>query len=658
MSAFITIDYETFYRQKKVKGLDNYSLKTLTYEDYINHEEFKIFGAAIKINNEETKWVPYAGLYSTLSNLFPPGNRNTLLAHNAYFESAITEWVFKAQPHAYRCTMSMGNGIWPHASNSLEAIAQRILPKHLRKGKELVQFDNVSDLSPEQETIMANYAINDVNCTFEIYKKLYSSYPNKEEQIIDLTFRMWARRPFHADRNILNEYLQALHKKKHQLIEEFLTRDADKLQQFIAEKNVKKSKARASIEETILAGREIFPQYMEYAHGIKIPRKHSPTPKNPNNETWALSKKDLEFLKLQKDHQNLSYIWDVLMFARGDDIQRTERLLKHSAVTPFNPEGRLAVPLKVNGAHTKRFSGMNKINFQNFKRKSPHRTCLNGGPDNILIIGDSSNIESRVTFWFCEQKDKVEKYRNNEDQYNDFASKVYGFPVDRKHCVIDENGDETYPHEIEGFVGKICVLGLGFNMGPPKLWKTLAQGTMGGPQLFFEMSFVQRLVYLFRSDNAYVTAMWKRLEGIIAAMANENLEPYNFGCLVIEHQRIKLPSGLYLSYPGLKKSDEGQWVYWNGDFWKSLYGGLLLENIVQALARIIMTDMMLEIDALVTPLGGAVGLTVHDEIVTIIKRALGEKIKKEIEQIMETAKDWYFDIPLAAEVHLDTNYSK
>lgn len=658
MGYLYTIDFETFYRSKKTGSLEKYSLKTLTYEEYLNHPEFYVYGMSYIENDGSPQWVPHALIPKTLARLFPPDNKNTVLAHNTYFESAILEWVYGVQPYGYRCTMSMANGLWPHDKNSLQEVAKRVLPANQRKGTELEKVDGIRELTPELEQELSQYCNNDVEITLAIYKYLYPFYPREEEEVIDLTFRMWARRPFLADQETLVNYLEALQQQKKQLLDELDAKEGGKLTAFIEKHDVKKSKTRDSIKETVIAGRELFPKYVLEAHGIEIPRKHSPTPKNPDNVTWALSKKDLEFLELQKERQDLKYLWDALLFIRGDDIQRTERLLKHSARCPNNPEGNLAVPLKVNGAHTKRFSGMNKINFQNFKRKSPHRTALKAPPDSMVLVGDSSNIESRLTFWFCGQDDKVEAYRNHIDLYDSFASRLFEKEIKRKHKVILDDGTESHPHEIEGFVGKVAVLGLGFQMGDNKLWKTLAQGAMGGPQLFFDHSFVKRIVLLFRSDNPKVKQMWSTLERVILDMTNPNLVPYEFGCLTVEYQRLRLPSGLYLTYPRLHRREEQGFVYWNGKYWKSLYGGILLENIVQALARIILTDMMRAFDKWLRPRGGQIALTVHDEIVVIIRKLFAEAAKQKMIDIMSTAQGWYESIPLATEVYLDENYSK
>lgn len=655
-TKYITLDFETYFKSKEP---NKYSLKSMTYEEYIDHPDFYVFGAGIKIDDEDTVWIDGDELHDHFKELFPNDNRCHVIAHNAYFEAALLEWVYGVRPYQYHCTQSMAQGLWAQSSASLAAVVKRVLPNKHQKTDGLSSIDGVKEPELDQMQTLIDYCINDVDITFELYKELYTYYPEKEELIIDMTMKMWARRPLIADQKTLTDYRDKLHEEKEALLDTFLTREGANFESFLRETKMKKSKTKDTLVETLLAGRNKFPEYMKTVHNIEIPKKHSPTPKNPDNITWALGKKDLEFLSLCKDHTELNYIWDALRFIRGDDLQRTDRLLMHSKKSWWNPNGNLAVPLKVNGAHTKRWSGMNSVNFQNFKRKSPHRTALRAPEGHVLIIGDLSNIEARKTVWWCGQDDKTEAYRNGVDQYNEFASEIYQRPIDRKRKEVNELGEEYYPDEIEGFVGKVAILGLGFGMGPPKFRHTLAQGALGGPQLFFEFPFVQQIVTKYRQTHNRVANTWEELNGIIRLMADPGMEPLEYRGLLVEHRRIRLPSGLYLTYPGLTYDHEAQgYKYWGGNYWKDLWGGTLLENIIQALARIVMSDIMLEYNEWLLERNGMITLTVHDEIVATVPLCFKEEAKQKMIECMTTSRDWYQTLPLATEVDTDTCYSK
>jgi DNA polymerase len=120
---------------------------------------------------------------------------------------------------------------------------------------------------------------------------------------------------------------------------------------------------------------------------------------------------------------------------------------------------------------------------------------------------------------------------------------------------------------------------------------------------------------------------------------------------------IELPNGMRLKYPDLKKAvgDKGwaEWTYQSGDIRKKIYGGLLTENLVQALARIIVATQMVQIDKKYP-----VVMTTHDECVTHPKTREAQKCFDYMIKCMSTAPWWCAGIPLAAEGGFDVRYSK
>ena len=121
---------------------------------------------------------------------------------------------------------------------------------------------------------------------------------------------------------------------------------------------------------------------------------------------------------------------------------------------------------------------------------------------------------------------------------------------------------------------------------------------------------------------------------------------------------IQLPNGMHLKYPKLRKArneEKGyeEWTYESGEVRKKIYGGLLCENIVQALARIIVGEQMLMIDKKYRCV-----MTTHDEVVAHPKLRVAEKCYQFMYQCMTTPLWWCPDIPLAAEGGWAENYSK
>jgi DNA polymerase len=208
---------------------------------------------------------------------------------------------------------------------------------------------------------------------------------------------------------------------------------------------------------------------------------------------------------------------------------------------------------------------------------------------------------------------------------------------------------------MERFVGKVCVLGLGFQMGAAKLQMTLAKGALGGPPVFFTLEQCQKIVAAYRRKNHRIEAGWDICKRIIEDMAAGRTGRH--GPISWEKETLWLPNGMSLKYPKLTKSvnDKGwdEWSYQSGDIRKKIYGGLLCENIVQALARIVVAWQMLNISRKYR-----VVMTTHDEVVACPKTAAAETCYRYMYKWMTTAPHWCPDIPLAAEGGWAENYSK
>jgi DNA polymerase len=112
-----------------------------------------------------------------------------------------------------------------------------------------------------------------------------------------------------------------------------------------------------------------------------------------------------------------------------------------------------------------------------------------------------------------------------------------------------------------------------------------------------------------------------------------------------------------LHYPKLNKalSEDGwdEWTYQSGDARKRIYGGLLCENLVQALARIVVMYQMLELSR-----DMRIVMTTHDEIVACVPRHQADSAFGRMMAVMTTPPEWWADIPLAAEGGYADNYSK
>src|SRR5690606_2260190 len=158
--------------------------------------------------------------------------------------------------------------------------------------------------------------------------------------------------------------------------------------------------------------------------GVDPPMKISPT---TGKVTYAFAKSDLDFQALAKDPRVAD-----LCEARI----RVKSTIGETRAVRFLEAGKdgmcLPILLNYSGTHTHRWSGGNKMNLQNLKRGGELRRSILAPDGHVIVVADSAQIEARVLAWLAGQDDVVEAFRNKCDLYSEFASFVFGYPVDRK----------------------------------------------------------------------------------------------------------------------------------------------------------------------------------------------------------------------------------
>jgi DNA polymerase len=135
-------------------------------------------------------------------------------------------------------------------------------------------------------------------------------------------------------------------------------------------------------------------------------------------------------------------------------------------------------------------------------------------------------------------------------------------------------------------------------------------------------------------------------------------KPYVYKCLTFDKERILLPSGLALKYPKLTgDADEKGRIQWSyGADEKSrrrLYGGKIVENVVQAVARCVMTDGMLRIQKRYSCV-----LTVHDEVVVLVPENEAKEAEAWVLEQMVKDPAYMQGIPLDAETGCNKRYGE
>jgi DNA polymerase len=367
--------------------------------------------------------------------------------------------------------------------------------------------------------------------------------------------------------------------------------------------------------------------------------------KTTGKQTYALAKNDEGFLSLT-EHED-PFIQQLCAVRLGTKSTIEESRIERFIDVGKRNKGRLPIPLKYYGAHTGRWAGSDKVNFQNLpsrdKKKKALKNAVVAPDDHIVINCDSSQIEARVLVWLAGQDDVVEQFRKGEDVYSLFATKIYDRPISKENPV-------------ERFVGKTCILGLGYGTGALKLQHTLKTQPPGAVVTEDE---AKSYVDTYRNANDKVIQLWRDGDKAIADLANWEGKPYYYGkhkCLKITKEGVHLPNGLMIRYPDLKlNTDESksQYVYKSRKGPVSLWGGSLVENVVQALARIIVGEQMIKINEKYR-----VALTVHDAAVIVVPEADKDEALAYIVECMSTPPEWARGLPVTCEAKYAQTYGE
>jgi DNA polymerase len=324
------------------------------------------------------------------------------------------------------------------------------------------------------------------------------------------------------------------------------------------------------------------------------------------------------------------------------------------------------VPVHLNyaKAHTFRWSGGDKTNMQNLKRGGRLRRALKAAMGKHVVVADSGQIEARVTAWLAGDHDLLDKFAAltpdaTSDVYTEFASLIFGRQVIK---ITDANkadfdAEELKFHKMARHVGKTCILGLGYSMGPKKLDDSLRkQGLKLG------LDFCRKAVDTYRGTNWRIKQFWKECDDLLAHMAAGGKG--TFRGMPYGRDWIKLPSGLFLRYPDLRATEVERWdgrvdveySYKTLTGRNKIYGGSMTENLAQALARCIIAEQMLEIED--CELIERIATMTHDEVVGITTAANAPAALKAMLEILATSPRWCPDLPLAAEGGHAPEYSK
>jgi DNA polymerase len=498
----------------------------------------------------------------------------------------------------------------PDAGNSLAKAAERYGLGE--KGNEVINAMGKGrlDFTDEELSRYASYCVNDVQLTYELFMRLMQGFPPVELRLIDLTIRMFTEPVLRLDKEVLTNHLSIVKSDKEKLM------------------------AKLNYDKADLMSNPKLATLLEF-HGVAVPMKLSPA---TGKETYAFAKNDEAFKELL-EHEN-SQVQAIVAARLGVkstlEETRTERFIG------IADRGTLPIPLRYYAAHTGRWGGDDKVNMQNLPRKSPLKKAIRAPQGYMFIDCDSSQIEARTLAWLAGQDDLVAAFDAGEDVYKIMASAIYGVAIE------DVTDDQR-------FVGKTTILGAGYGMGAAKFKAQLK--TFG---VDMDLDECTRIISVYRETYPMIPKLWRQAGDALNAMISNQTAPLGLdGVLTVcGADGIKLPNGLRLQYPNLRwvmREGKNEMVYdqkkGRAVLASRIYGGKMVENICQALARIVIGEQMLMV-ARKLP----VVMTVHDAVGALVKVEEADEGRTFVEQCMRIRPKWASGLPLNCESKIGASY--
>lgn len=695
----ITLDFETYYCKKSKYSL---AAKGMTYEKYIRDNKFEIIGLAVKVGNRNTEWLSSHEIQDWINHVeVAYGWENVrLIAQNAVFDASILGLKFNVYPGQIADTMLMSKAVQQWDGNSLDVITRQLRTKYgwicaqnndgstwvgsaTGENEQLKQFavdkgtevhdaegKHLCDFTDEEYNAYAQYCITDVDLTWSAYRFFldYYGFPEQEIDVMTTSIEMYTYPVMELDTKVLAEVKANVN----QLRDESL------------------AKAGVTLEEVRSDAK--------FAEALMKLGVEPPTKINTKGEVkYAFAKKDLEFLKLL-EHEDEGV--RELAQARFDNkssqaVTRVEDFLSKAE------RGKLCVGIEYYGARTGRFGGF-EGNLQNLNRNkvvgkdTPYgrlvfykgkadrfmklgsdgkvllaragwvendedelhevglRDSVKAPKGKTLVVNDLSQIECRILAYTAHEQWVLDAFVAKKDIYKAQASKSFGVPY------------EEITKSMR-FVGKSQILGLGFQAGENGLRVVLGKRSED-----FSSEELQGWVKSYRASVPNIVAFWRKYKAVLRAMVQgTSVSIDDKGILQLEGNCVVLPNGMKLVYRDIRceKNENGfdQFIYWGRNIRtkkpdrENTFEGRMVENAVQALARIVLTTQMSWIKAEFRKRGWSrddahLAMQVHDELIVCCREDIAEEVLEIMQHYMAKPPHWASDLPLGSDGDIAKRY--
>ena len=636
------LDFESYWSV-------THSLTKMNPIVYVMHPDTEIVSVALRIDTAKRRGETEVIFgEDAIAERFAQIDWSDMMAvgHNmAGFDSMILAWRFGVRPKMWGCTLSMARPFFQSSvGGSLARVASALgvgekgsLEATNTKGKRL------EDFTEDELAAMRVYNKQDTDLCAGIFYALAPRLPAAEMKLIDMTVKMLVDPQFEVDEQLLESTLESERERKRRVLLDLAALlDANGIECAGEDEDDIADAVRSALASSAKFGKLLK------ALGREVPMKPSPT--NPDKQVPALAKTDEAFVAMQTDK-------DPLVGAAARARLGVKSTILETRMASFLEvsracQGKMPIFLNYYAATTGRWGGGGGLNQQNMMRiprdkqgniiekpSNALRLSLRAPKGYKVVVADLAGIELRVNHFLWQATSSVALYRAdpvNADLYKDFASKLYNVEVSE---VTKEQRQ----------IGKISHLGLGFGAGPVT-FKKVAK-LMGGVDLSDEESY--NIVQRWRSEYSDIKRGWRRCSDALFHILNKEygvqIDPA--GLIVTHEEGLKTPVGM-IRYPHLEYvQDESTFWYGEGRNRQRITGPKCDENIVQHLARCIISEQMLAINRRYK-----VALTVHDEVVVVVPEQEAEECLAFMLDTMKTSPAWWPDILLSAEGDVADSY--
>lgn len=600
----LSLDWETKYSKE-------YTLKKLTSEAYVRDPRFEALCLGVSENGSK-----YYVRQEELKCFFGMVNwaDTAVLHHHAHFDGLILSHHFGIHPAFFLDTLSMSRAV--HGLNvrhSLAALAERYglpektVPYNKFIGKGWVYMDEALRVE------LCEGAAHDAWLCEQIYYRMQDETPTpfSELFIIDQTIRMFTDGCLRGNADSFRSIANHERRRKKDLLKDL----------GVPREDLNSSAKFAALLNDL---------------GVEVPYK----PGKSGKLIPCVAKTDPFMKELLDDPDTyLRSLAEARLGIRSNiEEKRADRLAEMSN------RGPLCVYLNYNGTHTTRWSGGDKLNFQNLPKDGGLRRNIEAPKGHVLIIVDFKQIEARLLNVCAGQDNVVDAFRDNRDLYCELASSIFSRIITKKDTE-------------ERQVGKVAELGAGYGMGWFKFKATLRSMTGS----IIEDNVAQAAIKVYRSSHPNVVRLWKEGDNVLRLLADgpSAFDSTSWGVLEVKKGKLILPNGMPMHYE-LEYKDYGESAAWfmkTRIGWTKIWGGHLVENYIQGIARVALSDSLW---ACHVHSGGYLRavLLAHDEAVFAVPLTQVDEMRAIVHECFSAPLAWLPEAPMDCDIFISERYEK